>query len=46
MLDGVLGCERKLLAVRHVFTGQGSNGAGESMELADIVSNSGVQGSR
>jgi hypothetical protein len=32
--------------VRHVAAGQGSKGAGESMELADIVSKSGVQGSK
>jgi hypothetical protein len=46
MLDGVLGCECRLLAARHVGSGQDSKGAGESMELADMVSKSGVHGSR
>jgi hypothetical protein len=46
MLEGVLGREWKVLEVRHVARGQGSKGAGESIELADIVSKSGVHGSR
>jgi hypothetical protein len=46
MLEGVLGWEWKLLEVRHVGSGQGSKGAGESIELVDIVSKSGVHGSR
>jgi hypothetical protein len=46
ILDGVPGCEWKLLEGRHDASGRGSKGAGESMELADMVSKSGVQGSR
>jgi hypothetical protein len=45
ILDGVPGCEWKLLG-RHDASGRGSKGAGESMELADMVSKSGVHGSR
>jgi hypothetical protein len=46
MLEGVLGCEWKVLEVRHVGRGRDSKGAGESMEPADMVSKSGVHGSR
>jgi hypothetical protein len=46
MLDGVLVTEWKLLCVRHEGKERVSNGPGESIEAVDMVSNSGVPGSR
>lgn len=46
MLDGVLGCELKLLVERQEEIGHGSKGAGEPVEAFERVSNSGVHGSR
>jgi hypothetical protein len=46
MLDGVLVTEWKLLCVRHEGKERVSNGPGDSIEAVDIVSKSGVPGSR
>jgi hypothetical protein len=46
MLDGVLVTEWKLLCVRHEGRERASNGPGESVEAVDIVSKSGVPGSK
>jgi hypothetical protein len=45
-LEGVLVTELKLLWVRHELNEVGSKSAGESVEVVDIVSKSGVPGSR
>ena len=46
MLDGVLVTEWKLPCVRHEASGRGSYDGGEPMDVTDIVSKSGVLGSR
>lgn len=46
ILEGVLVIEGKLCCVCHDASGRGSKGGGESMEMADMVSKSGVPGSR
>ena len=46
IVEGVLVTEWKLLLVRHAFNARGSNGPGESKEVTDMLSNSGVPGSR
>jgi hypothetical protein len=46
ILEGVLVTEWKLLCVRHEHNGRSSKSPGESIEAVDIVSNSGVPGSR
>jgi hypothetical protein len=46
MLDGVLVTEWKLLCVRHEGRERASKGPGESVEAVDIVSKSGVPGSK
>lgn len=44
--DGVVLCDCILPEVGHEVNDRGSKGAGESIEVADMVSKSGVQGSR
>jgi hypothetical protein len=46
MLEGVLITEWTLLCVRHEHNERGSISAGESIEVVDMVSKSGVPGSR
>jgi hypothetical protein len=46
ILEGVLVTEWKLLCVRHEHNERCSKSPGESIEVVDIVSKSGVPGSR
>jgi hypothetical protein len=46
ILEGVLVTEWKLLWVRHELNNRGSDSPGESTEVVDMVSKSGVPGSR
>ena len=45
-LDGVLVTDWKVLCVRHEPNERASNGPGDSMEAVDMLSKSGVTGSR